>query len=677
MTMIVSFAALLMAQAAPESNPNPPPGIAAPPSFEVFAVLDRTHPGYRTAELFAPQLTPGAGFNASLHAQLGNPKDARPYFVESRLPEHFEILPFSSRYQSETMLRLTYPGNVANEQALEALRRSGRFKAVSLVSNERLAMSANTHIPLSPLINLNDPLYSEPAVTGANPRPAGNYPWLRMKFPQAWALTKGRSLVGALDAGLYAQVDFNPPHNEFVHEDLADKFAQHLSQNTALLVNAHTADQYIVYVTEEVGPAGAFGQSTPRGHGTHVAALLAGTSENAIGNVGSCPSCVLAIARDPFPSVEFNFDTSRRIAIGTGDSARSLIDNGIVVLNRSGANPNSSPTVDCSVQTNSVQETCISFLRAYNRDVALVVSAGNFKEPKLPFPNNIRFISATGVSEAAVISVGGHRSETTGPLPWQSPASCSNQEGCGTNFGWAYDVNNVVTNQLSVLAASPSVLTAFYPNATWAPTVCLDSTGQPMAPNGTGYDYCTGTSMSAPLVSGLIGLLRSVNPLIDKQHVRELIEWTASRSQTTSTNAGDVGWTSTEGFGIPDAELATKVVLGRWMENGNPKQWTNRLTPLFHLHSPVNTSASQSISCAAVPTGAPVAVPRPRANSPGTGAHLQTSNPQVAASALENSLYLGHGRNSTPAFLLPVGPLSPSAITSPLPRSFSLLRPMA
>lgn len=95
-----------------------------------------------------------------------------------------------------------------------------------------------------------------------------------------------------------------------------------------------------------------------------------------------------------------------------------------------------------------------------------------------------------------------------------------------------------------------------------------------------GYGYCTGTSMAAPLVSGIVALIRSTNPLLSAAAVRQIL--TASSALppacAVGTGKGEVTCPATEwGAGIPNAESAVRAALGR--SGGQPL--VNRLTPLF------------------------------------------------------------------------------------------------
>jgi hypothetical protein len=88
--------------------------------------------------------------------------------------------------------------------------------------------------------------------------------------------------------------------------------------------------------------------------------------------------------------------------------------------------------------------------------------------------------------------------------------------------------------------------------------------------------------MSAPQVAGLLGLIRSINPLVPfgdapttQGTLRHVLASTASRAQ-----AG-LGWEAELGYGIPDAEAAARKMLGKVAR----APVRNRAIPLFRLRS--------------------------------------------------------------------------------------------
>jgi hypothetical protein len=107
-----------------------------------------------------------------------------------------------------------------------------------------------------------------------------------------------------------------------------------------------------------------------------------------------------------------------------------------------------------------------------------------------------------------------------------------------------------------------------------------------------GYGLCTGTSMSAPHVSGIAAILRSVNPLLEKEAIRSLITDYATTPANNHRNL------------IPNALDSVKAALG----TADGETLINRLTPLFELYSSEGED------------------------------YLFTSSPQAAMSALYHSL---------------------------------------
>ncbi|MCP4674418.1 MAG: S8 family serine peptidase, partial [Deltaproteobacteria bacterium] len=84
----------------------------------------------------------------------------------------------------------------------------------------------------------------------------------------------------------------------------------------------------------------------------------------------------------------------------------------------------------------------------------------------------------------------------------------------------------------------------------------------------SGYGPCTGTSMATPFLVGIAALVRSVNPLLSREDVYDILISTASQADNHTDELG---------YGFPDAEAAVKKALG--LVNGETLK--NRLTPFF------------------------------------------------------------------------------------------------
>ncbi|MBX3693229.1 S8 family serine peptidase, partial [Dokdonella sp.] len=148
---------------------------------------------------------------------------------------------------------------------------------------------------------------------------------------------------------------------------------------------------------------------------------------------------------------------------------------------------------------------------------------------------------------------------------------------CGSNY-----TNNFGEPPQELVAAAKSVFSTIYPGKDWAPTLeCGDSFG---TPSGDGLGLCTGTSMSAPQISGVVGILRSINPLAttskpvlgfgDVAGIRSVLAQTTFEAQIAQ------GWTPTFGHGRVDAAAAARRMLGT-VQGRTVK---NRVTPLFRLY---------------------------------------------------------------------------------------------
>ncbi len=178
----------------------------------------------------------------------------------------------------------------------------------------------------------------------------------------------------------------------------------------------------------------------------------------------------------------------------------------------------------------------------------MVVWAGNNKDT-LGFPS----------TDARTIAVGGTERDLASPLGFARWEDCAGPGiECGSNFG----------EELDLVAPAKDVLSSVYTNKDHLPSCGDSADGAP----GNGYGLCTGTSMSAPYVSGIVGLIRSVQPLLNREEVRDVLT-------SSSSHFGD--FTVELGNGMPAADKAVKKALG--CVRGQPLN--NRLTPLFSLYS--------------------------------------------------------------------------------------------
>ncbi|MEM9051140.1 MAG: S8/S53 family peptidase [Bacteroidota bacterium] len=70
-----------------------------------------------------------------------------------------------------------------------------------------------------------------------------------------------------------------------------------------------------------------------------------------------------------------------------------------------------------------------------------------------------------------------------------------------------------------------------------------------------GYEAMEGTSMAAPHVTGLAGLMKSLNPDLTNVDIRNLLT-------STAFDYGDLGWDPVFGYGMINAQLAVETAIG-------------------------------------------------------------------------------------------------------------------
>jgi serine protease len=255
-----------------------------------------------------------------------------------------------------------------------------------------------------------------------------------------------------------------------------------------------------------------------RSHGTFVASILAANTNNNVGMAGACPNCSL------------------QFLPGNGSALRNAHLFGVGVANMSFGSPEQSTALDDAIAS------------AAAHDVVMIAASGNenLTQPNYPARN------------ANVLSVGGIQQDgVSGPWPrWsQSPTDGANWAG----------INGVVAPAKHVIGATRFAGASLLADV---PSLSCGDGGAPAdisGPQDDGIAACQGTSFATPYVSGLAGLIRSINPRMPRETVYELIR--ASSGQAKNPELGS---------GVPNALTAVKSAIART---------PNRLTPLFSLWS--------------------------------------------------------------------------------------------
>ncbi|MEM8998011.1 MAG: S8 family serine peptidase, partial [Acidobacteriota bacterium] len=439
--------------------------------------------------------------------------------------------PTSPRARLARYVVLSFPATVDLDAARSQL----------LADPEIEFVEPNLSVPLSVLSN--DPLLP---IT-SNP---AQHQWgiHQMNLPAAWDRMRGHAYLGLIDVGLDpTHPDLRPFPSYSTKGGCSydpgpfqgGNFRPHLSWD----VFENDCD-----VTED--------HPTNVGHGTHVAGISAATTDNATGVAGHCWHCPVMMAKASSSS------TLLLTYASVADSITFLVDRGAQSISMSFG-------FQGSCQSGALAILCTALQLAADHDVVLTASSGNGKRD-INFP----------ASDGRVLAIGGLQpggvfwdEETigTGECPCErdpraSPL-CSTllTAECGSNYSLTPG-----SSEQTLVVPARSVVSTFVPGGEWNPVIgCTDAD---LFPNGDGYGPCTGTSMASPAASALAGLVRSVNPLLDRGEVATALTSTASMAGSGDPKMGN---------GIPDAAAAVAAAFGE--AGGQPIE--NRLTPLLSVWS--------------------------------------------------------------------------------------------
>jgi hypothetical protein len=447
------------------------------------------------------------------------------------------------------------------------------------------------------------------------PARAGQWGPKSMNMQSLWDLSTGHAYIGLLDSGTKSgQLDING-NPTAVHPDLARSFRQHHSFNFwAASVPGYAP--YIKDVDEYLGyPVGSLpgALDSGRGHGTHVHGIIAAQHSSASGPVnqgvaGQCPGCSVRLGK---------------VSGGSGVLTAPIIDaiyqfarSGVQVINMS---LGGEPTINCGepllpaatssgwVYNGGIHDNdgshpwCQAIQFAIKRDVTIVAAAGNSKfgwngdTTVLPFPARDKRVMAVGGVELYGDAGAQYTKLWNQQLSLlDSPARPVGSTGeLGTNIGF----------NVALVAPARDIVSTFYPTADWSPEIRCGSRGTftlsysntPAlglnAPSNPGQQWglCTGTSMAAPFVTGITGIIRSLKPtLLSKDYqsssapsVRVMLAAT-SRIQSGSVENGQWDYNTSWGYGLPRGNY----IAAQFTPTAKANE--ARMTPMFvleHLNS--------------------------------------------------------------------------------------------
>ncbi|MXV12437.1 hypothetical protein DYQ93_15540 [Xanthomonas sp. LMG 8992] len=244
-------------------------------------------------------------------------------------------------------------------------------------------------------------------------------------------------------------------------------------------------------------------------HGSHVAGIIAAKTQNGQGIAGVCPQCEIL---------------SRKVNSPLSDDAlaaaiKQAVQSGARVINLSLAEAN----MTCG----NYNYTNLAIAQAHAAGVSIVASAGNHNAPGITYDQgaSASWVDVDKVRPAScpgVISVGAtdqmnlEAPYTNGgvSLTLMAPGGgATRDEGV---YGAGVGDCPVIVNRISQGNSTTrvGVLSAWAMNNGNGLTSC--------------YRYLSGTSMSAPHVSGVIGLMLSVNPSLTPDQIRDILQRTAT-----------------------------------------------------------------------------------------------------------------------------------------------------
>ena len=465
----------------------------------------------------------GDSSRASVRA-LSSPVAVR-LLISERPPEHYvsALKSGTAEHRLLNYVVLLYADALAAKAAREALLSRALFRSVDEEAYDSFSAAPN------------DPFFAPGQASPLNQQ----WGMLALSLPAAWDIQSGYAYIGVVDNGIQR-------NHQDLREDRAGNVRAHFSgawsTSSPVPSNSSFSEDYL-----QLG----------LGHGSHVAGIIAATANNALGVSGSCQNCALVIAKasdgtsgSPLPQSNL------------ASAIYGMVRRGVQSINLSLGN--STAGLSCGGSVAALPAYCDAIQFAADRDIVIVAAAGNHKT-NLQFP----------ASDARTFSVGGYQSDgnvwdQTLALGTDSPARIGGSTTeIGTNFG---------ANQL-VVAPARDILSSMWSDSQWnnrCGSVSTFDTGAQYlqftgsvtqsifaSTSGNSYGICTGTSMAAPHITGLVGLIRSTNPLLTTAQVRSGL----------AQAAGGFFINNTWGYGLPNAASAVLNALP-----------TDRLTPLFAFY---------------------------------------------------------------------------------------------
>jgi len=448
---------------------------------------------FSTQTLLSPQSPQTV--NQLVTPRLGQPQTQEPEFVKGSLLVQFRPgftpesvrnkvseqvrfvqskLLFLARHQTNALLRDTYELKISETAdvrlaAAEYQNLVAEVKSAGpnfIARTQQVPVQSVSIAPIAPSPP-NDPLYSQ------------QWHLPKVSAEAAWSIETGNpnTVIAVIDTGV-----------KWNHPDLA----ANIWTNTGEIPNNNIDDDNNGFIDDVRG--WDFVETTLpcwpgedcltednnpddfHGHGTHVSGIAAAVTNNGIGVAGVCWTCKIMPVRAGFAYQPSPTVPEPSGALEYDDIAQALIyaaDNGADIISMSFVGSDS-----------FIMQSSINY--AYNQGKVLVAASGN--------SNSDNTISAYPAAYSNVIAV--------------AASDQTDLNAYFTNYG----------SWVDVAAPGVAILATVIPGVTWA---CSDTS---LPPNNDGFGLCSGTSMAAPLLSGVVGLALSKIPTLTQNQALTLVQ---------------------------------------------------------------------------------------------------------------------------------------------------------
>lgn len=330
---------------------------------------------------------------------------------------------------------------------------------------------------------------AEVGVTPQDPLYSQQWHLPAIGMPQAWANAGGGSSavkIAILDTG----------RSSMDHPDLVGRWSP-LEYNAAV-------------------PGSAATERNHYNHGVHVAGIVGAATHNNIGIAGICYNCTLLNVKVTHQGTGV-IETAHFL-----DGLRWAVANGARVVNMSFAYPTGCASSEMDVVRSQLE-------RAAEQGVMLVASAGNHatnvaNASPASCPGVISVAASTPANQLASYSNRGAKVSITAP------------GGGGSTTPDASSMHGMWLGTPACSTANPNVFNPYTHGvvSTWV-TRHWEGNTQVRIPC---YRYLSGTSMSAPHVSGTIGLMLSVKPTLTPAQALSILQATATPMPSCGDQCG-------------------------------------------------------------------------------------------------------------------------------------------